>query len=64
MTEISNNQMAFIDGSRLITEACVQAGAQAFVGYPITPANLLYSYANQRYPVMMAAPDEDRKSVV
>lgn len=58
MTEISTNQMAFIDGSRLITEACVQAGAQAFVGYPITPANLLYSYANQRYPVMMAAPDE------
>lgn len=50
--------MAFIDGSRLITEACVLAGAQVFVGYPITPANLLYSYANLRYPIMMAAPDE------
>ena len=50
--------MAFLDGSRLITEACVLAGAGAFVGYPITPANLLYSYANQRYPKMMAAPDE------
>lgn len=49
---------ALIDGSRLITEACVQAGASVFVGYPITPANLLYSYANRRYQVMMAAPDE------
>lgn len=50
--------MAFIDGSRLITEACVKAGAEVFVGYPITPANLLYSYSNHRFPVMMAAPDE------
>lgn len=58
MTETINKQMAFIDGSRLITEACVRAGAEVFVGYPITPANLLYSYANQRYPAMMAAPDE------
>lgn len=58
MTETTHKQMAFIDGSRLITEACVQAGAEVFVGYPITPANLLYSYANQRYPAMMAAPDE------
>ncbi len=57
MTE-TNVRPAFIDGSRLITEACVQAGATVFVGYPITPANLLYSYANKRYPVMMAAPDE------
>jgi 2-oxoglutarate ferredoxin oxidoreductase subunit alpha len=58
MTTTSNNKIAFIDGSRLITEACVQAGAEVFVGYPITPANLLYSYSNQRFPVMMAAPDE------
>jgi 2-oxoglutarate ferredoxin oxidoreductase subunit alpha len=49
---------AFIDGSRLITEACVRAGADVFVGYPITPANLLYLYANKRYPTMLAAPDE------
>lgn len=49
---------AFIDGSRLITEACVLAGADVFVGYPITPANLLYLYANRRYPTMLAAPDE------
>lgn len=58
MTETIDKKMAFIDGSRLITEACVQAGADVFVGYPITPANLLYSYANLRYPTMMAAPDE------
>lgn len=57
MTE-TTAKPALIDGSRLITEACVQAGASVFVGYPITPANLLYSYANKRYPVMMAAPDE------
>ncbi|MBA4321931.1 MAG: hypothetical protein C0408_03865 [Odoribacter sp.] len=49
---------AFIDGSRLITESCVRAGADIFIGYPITPANLLYSYAVVRYPKMMAAPDE------
>ena len=49
---------AFIDGSRLITESCVRAGADIFIGYPITPANLLYQYAGRRYPKMMAAPDE------
>jgi 2-oxoglutarate ferredoxin oxidoreductase subunit alpha len=49
---------AFVDGSRLITEACVRAGADIFIGYPITPANLLYAYAGRRYPKMMAAPDE------
>lgn len=58
MINTKTPQTAFIDGSRLITEACVQSGAEAFVGYPITPANLLYSYANLRYPTMMAAPDE------
>jgi 2-oxoglutarate/2-oxoacid ferredoxin oxidoreductase subunit alpha len=47
-----------IDGSRLITESCVRAGADVFIGYPITPANLLYLYAGKRYPGMMAAPDE------
>lgn len=50
--------MALIDGSRLITEACVRAGADVFIGYPITPANLLYLYAGRRYPTMLAAPDE------
>lgn len=54
----SDIRSAFIDGSRLITESCVRAGADIFIGYPITPANLLYSYAGRRYPKMMAAPDE------
>lgn len=49
---------AFIDGSRLITESCVRAGADVFIGYPITPANNLYLYASKRYPTMLAAPDE------
>lgn len=49
---------AFIDGSRLITESCVRAGADVFIGYPITPANLLYLYASKRFPTMLAAPDE------
>jgi len=53
-----NKSKAFIDGSRLITESCVRAGADVFIGYPITPANLLYLYANKRYPTMLAAPDE------
>ncbi len=49
---------SFLDGSRLITEACVRAGADVFIGYPITPANLLYLYATTRFPIMLAAPDE------
>jgi 2-oxoglutarate ferredoxin oxidoreductase subunit alpha len=47
-----------IDGSRLIVEALVRAGADTFIGYPITPANLLFSYSAKRFPVAMAAPDE------
>lgn len=54
----SKKSLAFIDGSRLITEALVRAGADTFVGYPITPANLLYLYASKRFPTMLAAPDE------
>jgi 2-oxoglutarate/2-oxoacid ferredoxin oxidoreductase subunit alpha len=49
---------ALIDASRLITEAMARAGADTFIGYPITPANLLYQYASQRMPLMLAAPDE------
>lgn len=50
--------IALIDGSRLLTEALTRAGANVFVGYPITPANLLYSYSKQRFPQFMSAPDE------
>ncbi len=49
---------SFVDGSRLIIEGAVKAGADVFIGYPITPANLLYSYSSQRFPVVMPAPDE------
>lgn len=50
--------MPLLDGSRLIVEACVQAGADSFVGYPITPANLLYLYSSRRFPLVLPAPDE------
>ena len=53
-----DNSTLFIDSSRLIVESLAQAGADAFVGYPITPANLIYLYASQRFPVFTAAPDE------
>ncbi len=51
-------RIVFTDSSRLMVEAAVQAGADVFIGYPITPANLLYYYSSQRFPVFMAAPDE------
>lgn len=50
--------MVITDGSRLIVEALARAGADAFIGYPITPANLLYSYSAARMPMMLPAPDE------
>jgi len=56
--KVSTVPKALTDGSRLITESCVRAGADVFIGYPITPANLLYLYASKRYPRMLAAPDE------
>ncbi len=46
------------DASRLIIEAAVRAGADVFVGYPITPANWLYHYATQRFPTTLPATDE------
>lgn len=49
---------ALTDGSRLVIESLARAGADVFVGYPITPANLLYQYAMRRLPVALNAPDE------
>lgn len=46
------------DGSRLMTEALVRAGAEVFIGYPITPANNLYAYSGKRFRTFLAAPDE------
>lgn len=55
---MSPDQRSFVDGSRIVVEALAQAGADVFIGYPITPANLLYAYAQQRFPEFYAAPDE------
>jgi len=54
----TNGKMILTDGSRIIIESLVSSGAEAYVGYPITPANLLYAFASQRFPVFQAAPDE------
>lgn len=56
--ETLKSTTALIDSSLVITESLVQAGADLFIGYPITPANLLYSYGAKRYPLFLSAPDE------
>jgi 2-oxoglutarate ferredoxin oxidoreductase subunit alpha len=53
-----DSRIIFTDNSRLVIESLVQSGADVFIGYPITPANLLYSYASERFPIFLAAPDE------
>ncbi len=58
MQENKHKKQVLIDGSRLIIEALARAGADAFIGYPITPANLLYLYGNKRMNMMLPAPDE------
>jgi len=50
--------MVLTDGSKIITEALVRAGAEVYVGYPITPSKLFYSYAQNRFPSFYAASDE------
>ncbi len=57
MQDEKNNRV-LVDGSRILIEATVQAGADVFIGYPITPANWLYAYASQRFPTFLPAPDE------
>ncbi|MEI6489939.1 MAG: hypothetical protein WCP52_13300 [Bacteroidota bacterium] len=57
--ETAEKEMRLImDGSELIVESVARAGADVFIGYPITPANLLYSYSQERLPSFFAAPDE------
>jgi 2-oxoglutarate/2-oxoacid ferredoxin oxidoreductase subunit alpha len=58
MIEMKEKEILFIDSSKLITESLVRAGADVFIGYPITPANLLYAYSERRFPTFFAAPDE------
>ncbi len=55
---MSKDQLVLLDGSRVIIEAFVKSGGEVFIGYPITPSNLLYSYARQRFPMFLPAPDE------
>lgn len=47
-----------LDDSRVIMEALAQAGADSYIGYPITPSSAMYLYASIRYPYMLPAPDE------
>jgi len=56
--ETKTNKTVLTDGSMIITEACVQSGADVFIGYPITPSNRFYQYANNRFPLFLAGPDE------
>ncbi|MFQ6102439.1 MAG: hypothetical protein ACE5OS_14600 [Anaerolineae bacterium] len=58
MSSGSESRLALVDGSRLIAESCVRAGADVYVGYPITPASLIYAYASRRFPAVLPAPDE------
>lgn len=58
MSEKNKETLFITDPSLLMIEAAVQAGAEVFIGYPITPANLLYSYAGKRFPLMLSAQDE------
>ena len=56
--ETKTSKKTLIDGSKLMIEALVRAGADTFVGYPITPSNWMYKYGKQRFPQFYAAPDE------
>lgn len=56
--ESTTVQNSLIDGSKIITESLVRSGADVFIGYPITPSNLFYSYGQKRFPSFYAAPDE------
>ena len=52
MTKSTSN-MIFIDGSLLIIEAMARAGADAYIGYPITPVNRLFDGAKRRIPIAL-----------
>lgn len=54
----SGQKFTLTDGSKIITEALVRSGADTYIAYPITPSNLFYSYAKERFPSFYAAPDE------
>lgn len=47
-----------LDGSLLLVEGAVRAGAEYYSGYPITPANRIYFNSVDRVPYVLKAPDE------
>ncbi|MCX7863106.1 MAG: hypothetical protein N2449_08955 [Bacteroidales bacterium] len=55
---IEKKKEVILEDSRVIMEALAQAGADVYIGYPITPSNAMYLYASQRFPLMLPAPDE------
>lgn len=55
---INEKNIIFTDNSKIVIESLAEAGTDVFIGYPITPANLLYHYASKRFPTFIAAPDE------
>lgn len=57
MTETASSR-SLVDGSALVVEAAALAGVDSFVGYPITPANLLYLHSSRRLPLVLPATDE------
>ena len=57
LAEIAEKKL-IMDGSELIVESLARSGADVYIGYPITPANLLYVYSHERFPSFFAAPDE------
>jgi 2-oxoglutarate ferredoxin oxidoreductase subunit alpha len=56
--EYDEAKHVLLEGSLLIIESLARAGADVFIGYPITPANLLYLHGSKRFPAALAAPDE------
>lgn len=56
--ENTTSKNVLIDASKIMTEALVQSGADVFIGYPITPSNLFYANAKERFPQFLAGPDE------
>ncbi len=56
--EKEKTKWVMTDGSELIIESLVRAGANAYVNYPITPSNWLNAFALKRFPFFMPAPDE------
>ncbi|HAF07214.1 MAG: hypothetical protein QME48_07680 [bacterium] len=55
---MKDGKKIFVNGSFLIVESIARAGADTFVGYPITPSNYLYLYSSKRLPLTFHAPDE------